>query len=229
MKKQEVNLDQIQEKVQKLRSELESQLNLLNNYVNDFELIEASEFYYKSKRGREKFIDFKELKFPFKKYFIEVTSGTFGRKVILNKEITKQINDLVNVTFNKENYVVVVCANDMGTSSENILKQLYELLKKQQVGKIIVAGRGDELEEGLVLSEVEQLANGREKISVNEVKYDVCVYEGVKLLNQNVILLGDEFGMQNCLTKIIVGLSPKSVLNILIGSNGNSFWHDNVD
>ncbi len=229
MKNKELNLEQIQEKVQKLRSELESQLYLLNNYVNDFELIEASEFYYKSKRGREKFIDFKELNFSFKKYFIDVASGTFGRKVILNKEITKQITDLVSTTFNKENYVVVICSNDMSSSSENIFRQLYELLKKQQVGKIMVAGRGDELEEGFVLGEEEKLADGRKKISVNEVKFDVCVYEGVNLLNQNIILLGDEFGIQNSLTKIIIGSKPKSVLNLLIGNSGNSFWHDNVD
>lgn len=93
----------------------------------------------------------------------------------------------------------------------------------------MVAGRGDELEEGFVLGEEEKLADGRKKISVNEVKFDVCVYEGVNLLNQNIILLGDEFGIQNSLTKIIIGSKPKSVLNLLIGNSGNSFWHDNVD
>lgn len=229
MKKQEINLDQIQDKAKKLRSELEDQLSLLNNSINDFELIEASEFYYKSKRGREKFIDFKELKFSFKKYFIEVASGTFGRRVILNNEITNQINELVRNSFKKEEYVVVVCANDMGSSSENIIRQLYELLKNQLVGKILIAGRGDELEEGLALSELQQLANGIERLSVNEVKYDVCVYEGASLLNRNIILLGDEFGMQNSLTKIIVGSKPKAVLNLLVGSSNNPFWLDNVD
>lgn len=229
MKEQELNLDQIQEKVQKLRNELESQLSLLNNYVNDFELTKASEFYYKSKRGSEKFIDFKELKFPFNKYFLEVTSGTFGRKVIMNKEIKNQITELVKTSFTTEDYVVVLSNNDTSSSSETLLRQLFELLKKVNVGKITVASRRYEVEEALVLGEAEQLDNGKEKVSINQVKYDVCVYEGVKLLNQNIIQLGDEFGIQDCFTKIIIGMKPKSVLNLLIGSSGNPFWHDNVD
>mgnify|MGYP000932247771 CR=1 FL=1 len=229
MKKQELNLEQIQEKVQKLRSELESQLNLLNNYVNDFELIEASEFYYKSKRGREKFIDFKDLKFHFKKYFVDAISRTFGRKLILGEEICKQITELAKTFFNKEEYVLVVCSNDMSSSSENMIRQVFELLKSKKVGKIMIAGRGDELEEGLVLSEIIPLENERIKVCVNEVKYDVCVYEGAQLLNQNIILIGDEFGYQNSLTKIIIESKPKSVLNLLVNSSHNPFWIDNVD
>lgn len=227
MKKQELNIDQIQEKAQKLREELESQINQLSEYINDFELIEATEFYYKSKRGREKYINFKELKFSFKKYFIDTISGSFGRKLLLNKDISTQIKELANNYFKKEDYVLVLCIeDDMGS---NILRQLYELLKTQRVGKIIIAGRRDELEEAMVLTAPEELPNGGEKLSVNEVKYDIGIYEGAKLCDQHIILLGEEFGLQNCLTKLIIGSKPKSVLNILISNSGNPFWHDNVD
>ena len=77
----ELNINQIQDQVQKLRNELEIQLSLLNNYVNDFELIKTSEFYYQSSRGSEKFIDFKELKFPFSKYFLELKQEQLDAKL----------------------------------------------------------------------------------------------------------------------------------------------------
>ena len=225
----ELNINQIQDQVQKLRNELEIQLSLLNNYVNDFELIKTSEFYYQSSRGSEKFIDFKELKFPFSKYFLEVKTGTIGRKVILNNQIKSEISDLSVSCFNNEDYVVVLSNNGTSSSSEALLRQLFELLNKGNVGKVSVAGHRDELEEKFVLSEAVPLDNGKEKVAVNLVKYDVCVYEGIKLLNQNIILLGDEFGIQDSFTKIIVEMNPKSVLNILIGNCGNPYWLNNVD
>ncbi len=232
MKNENLELDKIHAKALMLRAELEAQLNLLKDYTHDFELHEVTRFYYMSKRSEAKFIDFNSLKFNFNKYFIEVKKRyTFSSaKPILNTEIITKIKQLLATVFNNEDYVLVI-SNRM-PNNESILVQLYNQLKTSEVGKLMPTERIHDLKEALVMGDTILLPNNTIKVAVNKVSYDVCIYEGSSLYNKNILLLGDEFGIEDSLTKLITECNPKSVINVLIGNDSdirNAFLIDNID
>lgn len=225
--KEEKDIDTIQLKVRKLRSELDLQLGLINKLINDFELVDYTKSERRS-RGEEQ-LDFKKLKFKFKKYALDITDGNFRTKLGLNTAISKQIKDLVFKTFGSESYVLVVCVDDFESNTSKLIQQLYKLLKRQKLGKVklgIINIKPDPLFE---VKEAIPIAKDRVRINVNQVKQAVCLYEGADIAKQNVILLGTEFGLKNSLAALILESQPKSVLNLFVTCSGNPFWLESVD
>ena len=119
--------------------------------------------------------------------------------------------------------------NEFAQASADVCKQIYGHLKSPRVGKIVIANKYDALEEGFEINTIKIFDESQERLSVNEVRYDVAYYEGVKLTNQNIILLGEEFGKMNLLTKIMLASKPKFLLNLMVGNYGQQTWFENVD
>lgn len=233
--------NEVRNKLTLLRKELEEQLKIVRQYDTEIELINESESYNNNFiKQRSSF--FKNTDFHFFRYSIMGHFPSYCKEnELLNDDIKCKITTLLNELFNNENYVVVFADYDLYNTDEiAIIKEVFEFIKQDELGKFIITDSRDRLNENnttLVLDEPKLLDNSRVKVSVNAVKHDVAYYEGSCLLNKNIVLIGNEFGvideenMRSVYTKAICDMKPKSVLNLLVNNYHYpvKFLHHNVD
>lgn len=231
---------EVRNKLSALRKELEEQLKIIQEYDTELELINVSES-YNNNFIEQKFSFFKNTEFAFFRYSI---MGHFPRyckqNELLNDDIKCKITTLLNELFNNENYVVIFANYNLyGTAEIAFIKELFEFIKQDELGKFIIIdkhNRYDQNNRTFVLDEPKHLDNNRVKVCVNAVKHDVAYYEGSCVLNKNIVLIGDEFGvidkgnLLSVYTKAICDMKPKSVLNLLVDYHYSvKFIHNNVD
>ena len=104
---------------------------------------------------------------------------------------------------------------------------LYKLLAGVKVGKLKHEEDTRILPVVYDLHTVSTTKDGKIYASMKSSFLNVLVYNGFPIENENVILIKDEFGYDDQLTKLLIELKPKSLLNILHSTD--STWFDNVD
>lgn len=191
-----------------------------------YKTFEATKFYHKPDSSN-KFIDFHSLGFPVHKYFIsEIEQRSRTLNSHLNKNLEKEILNLIGTTFKNEDYVVVITNNSLQDFA-SLVKLLYEKINRNKAGRIYIESGEIGLSQEFKLSAINDVGEDKIVAHLHHSYLNVLSYNGYSLVNQNVILLNDEFGCDDALTNAIIGLKPKSLLNILIARQ--HLWYDNFD
>lgn len=224
MKDLKMQIEKMQDNINILRNELDVLKQTPNEQEGIYELSEATESYHL--KANKKFIEFKLLDFPVYKYFIdEIQQRSSKLNFSLNKELELKLSNLIANTFKNEEYVLVLSSeSDFGGRS--ITKQLYKTFSKNKIGKITKNDREDTLDIEYSLDAIKIVDENSITASYKRSYLNVISYDGQSLENQNVILLNDEFGINDELTKLLIDLKPKSMLNILF--NCRKYWFDNI-
>jgi hypothetical protein len=137
----------------------------------------------------------------------------------------KKFKERIQVHFKGEDFVTIVSnKNERNMDQDKVIFMAFSGEKK---GRLTYTENKNEMD-------VEYMLNKRKKISKNiiEVSNKICyldslVYVGSPIEGENVLLLGDEFGLNDDIGNLLAELKPKAILNIM--NNDKYSWFDNVD
>ena len=187
---------------------------------------QASSFY--EKKNAECTIDFDALAFKYNKFIMHSECCfSIKRDPKIISKLIKDIESLAKNLFDSADYVLVISNKPCSTKHE-FIRLLYEGLNKFKRGKITHRDRYPTAKPKYIVGNPVALKDSKIEVSVNAVQFDLLLYEGDLLSNQNILLLEEEFGANELLSKLIIDSRPKNVLNLLT-KESNSFWFDNVD
>ncbi len=167
------------------------------------------------------------FKFPVYKYYIEGEHNGYldYRSITPYSILTKQFKELINKHFKDEDYVFI--ASNAKESHQSSYKSFFKLFAREKYGKFIYTLQKEECEKRFELLESKKLDNGMTEYSTMLTYLRRLVYTGSSIEDENLIIMGDEFGFDDDMSNLLIALKPKAVINILISNKYN--WLDNVD
>jgi hypothetical protein len=167
-----------------------------------------------------------KIKFDVFKYFIQKSAHRLDEHSLQKSSLFyKQINNKIDIHFKGKEYVTIVSNRFDSCMEENRI--LFEALAKNKKGRLTYAEDKDETDTEYLLQYNKVLNKKIVEASIKQCYLNQLVYHGSPVEGENVLLLGDEFGLDDAISHLLVSLKPKSVLNIL--NDDKYSWFDNVD
>lgn len=160
------------------------------------------------------------------KYFIEGGVGRIDAHCVMDTTLFyKKFKNLIQVHFKNEDYVTVVSnKNERNLDQDRVI---FEAFSREKKGRLTYTENKDEMKVEFMLNKHRKVNKGIIEVTNKLCYLDQLVYLGSPIEGENVLLLGDEFGMDDNIGNLLIELKPKSILNII--NNDKYSWFDNVD